>query len=495
MRLFILVSCLLVLVLGTGCGDDEARAGVRVRLLTSAVDGPVPGTLMLQALDDGQARRYTLERLEDAEQPLYEAVGAPEGRYRVYSDAGWGMLWTGTNRGAAPLLRGADYPATLVRMGKPRTLYVAAANPSMPSAPVSQRWGVEAKHVSAGGEQGFTRVDVAIADQGEGIVSLGFPAEVWKGDMSLRAVGLMSDGSLSTLLSYQIKAAEFQELPRMALVFSTTQAPLEVRVIDPADPSRLIEGLKVRVRVEGIPREAVYEEPTWKGVARFDALPSLGHGATVLVGDGDAVATYPLDDNAWRRSARMVVLGPRTPASAVVPVGADVAELRVRMGESKTFALLPFAKDDEGAALVRALSQGAQDLLVQYGDGTWAAYAVDPKPVGPGGEPTLVRVTPPGKPAKLRGTALGIGPGGKVVCHRLMEAVAHPFGDSTALLPAREAAGHGFVADVTPDGAYEIKLPPGRYRIQLTGRQGPRGKPKTHTLGPGAEARLNLSAR
>ena len=58
---------------------------------------------------------------------MYAVSSVNEGKYRVLSTAGWGMLWTGRQGSAPPLLRGTDHPPALVRMGKRRSLYVVTA--------------------------------------------------------------------------------------------------------------------------------------------------------------------------------------------------------------------------------------------------------------------------------------------------------------------------------------------------------------------------------
>lgn len=491
-RLALALTLLLLLPCLAGCGEDPAFDGIQVRILTSAMDGPVEGRLVAMALDDGVGATFALEPAGDG---LHRAAGAPPGRYRIFSDAGWGMLWTGRKGTAAPLLRGPDYPAALVRMGKPRSLYVAIADPSLPSAPVTARWAAEYKPLDGGDGVPFAPADLEIVDQGEGIVALHFPASQWKGGTALRAVGVMGDGSLSELLSYTVRDTEHFELPRMALVFPAPQAPLTVEVLDPSEPGEPVGAVPVRVRVEGIPLEAEFTQETWKGIAQFDTLPTLGHGVSIRVGGAADGHAFPLDEGTWRRRQIMVVMHPGAHTAEVrLHVGrAGIVEARARVGDATRFALVPFAPETDGTWVLRT-APGPQDLLVLDGDGAWSAFAVDTTSVGPSGTPAAQRVVAPGAPCRVRGSARGLGVGGRVAFTRLMDAVAGADG-APALLPAREAGGHGFEASVTPDGSYELELPAGRYRVQPMGPGGPRGRPRTQTFGPGAVVRMPLSAR
>ncbi|MDF1701206.1 MAG: hypothetical protein P1V36_08615 [Planctomycetota bacterium] len=483
MRCFALVLLGLALPLVAGCGDDPMPAGVQVRILTSTADGPVQGSLVLMSVDDGAGATYPLESVGG---DLYRAVGAQPGRFRVLSDQGWGMLWTGRQGSAAPLLRGGEYPAALVRMGKPRSLYVAIADPSLPSAPVTARWAAEWKPLAGGDAAPFRPADIEIVDQGEGIVSLHFNAAQWTRGTALRAAGFLGDGSVSELLSYTVRDADHHELPRMALVFPAPQARLAVHLVPPTGTAPVADGVPVRVDVGGIPLRAVFEERSYGGSAHFEMLPTLGQGLRISVGPQRPDAHgYLLDQEVWRRRQALFVtpIEAATATRVPLPVGeVPVHEVRARHGTGAVFGRVPVVAAPTGAFALTV--PGTQDLLVGYADGTWSHLVVTPA-----GDTVSGRRERLGeRRCRIRGNARGAGPGGTVRFTRVLPVVAD-------LLPERRAEGEGFRAALTPDGAYEIELPPGRYEIQVWSAGGPRGRILKQDFGPGAEARLQLSTR
>ncbi len=55
------LCCAALLLVATACADEDATpAGVRVRILTSKLDGPVEGRLQLRALEEGDDTLYDL---------------------------------------------------------------------------------------------------------------------------------------------------------------------------------------------------------------------------------------------------------------------------------------------------------------------------------------------------------------------------------------------------------------------------------------------------
>ena len=490
----IALALLLALPFLAGCGGDPAEDGVFVRIITSDIDGPVAGALRAKALDDGQGTVYDLVRTD--EEGVWRAPGAKPGPYRLYSDAGWGMLWTGRTGGSAPRLRGHDFPAAVVRMGKPRSLYVAIADPSLPSAPVTTTWAAEVKALDAGDGVPFTPVELDITDQGEGIVGLHFPETHWRRGVAIRAVGVMGDDSVSELLRYTVRDAELSELPRMALVFPSPQAPLTVHLVTP-DGTPAADGIPVRIHIGGIPLPARLETESYKGTARFDTLPTLGQGLRVVVGaarrdglPGDAAAWY-LDQEIWRRRQAMHVLRFDPERVQRYPLGggdkASVREVRVLPEGSATFALVPVVAEGtphpEGhvAAL---LPHGRGDMLVGREDDTWEHIVYQANAEGGSG----TRIGKVGRRARVRGMARGAGIQGRVRFTRVL-----PPHDEA--LPERQGAGQGFEAALTMDGAFELELPPGRYHVRIWTPAGPRGRGLTQTFNPGADARLQLSTR
>lgn len=478
------LALLLAFPLLAGCGDDPAADGVLVRILTSEVDGPVQGSLRAKALDDGEGRVYDLVRTD--EHDVWRAPGAKPGPFRIYTDAGWGMLWTGRTGGSAPKLRGHDFPAAIVRMGKPRSLYVAIADPSLPSAPVTTTWAADVKALDAGDGVGFTPVDLDISDQGEGIVGLHFPETHWRRGVAIRAVGVMGDDSVSELLRYTVRDADLFELPRMALVFPSPQAPLTVHLLSP-DGSAAPDGIPVRIHIGGIPLPARLETESYQGTARFDTLPTLGQGLRVVVGEGKDAPSWYLDQEIWRRRQRMHVYAGA--AAGMQRLGipfradADVQEVRVRTAAAQGFGLVELAAVD-GGGVEAVIPASTQDILVGYSDGRWAAYvAKDSQSI-----PLLqASESGAGRRARVRGMARGAGSLGRVRFTRVMPA-EHG-------VPERQAAGQGFEAALTADGAFELELPPGQYHVRIWTPGGPLGRGLTQTFRPGADVRLQLSTR
>ncbi len=488
------LALLLAFPLLAACGDDPATDGVLVRILTSEVDGPVQGSLRAKALDDGEGRVYDLVRTD--EHDVWRAPGAKPGPFRIYTDAGWGMLWTGRTGGSAPKLRGGDFPAAIVRMGKPRSLYVAIADPSLPSAPVTTTWAADVKALDAGDGVGFTPVDLDISDQGEGIVGLHFPETHWRRGVAIRAVGVMGDESVSELLRYTVRDADLFELPRMALVFPSPQAPLTVHLLSP-DGSPAPDGIPVRIHIGGIPLPARLETESYKGTARFDTLPTLGQGLRVVVGTvredglpGDA-AGWLLDQETWRRRQAIHVLRFDLDRAQRYPLGdrakASVREVRVLPEGSATFALVPVEAlgDPFPAGRMAALvPYGLGDMLIGRDDGTWEHIVYQANAEGGSG----TRIGKIGRRVRVRGVARGAGVQGRVRFTHVLPA-------HNEALPERQAAGQGFEAALTMDGVFEIELPPGRYHVRIWTPAGPRGRGQTQTFNPGSDARLQLSTR
>ncbi|MDA1195248.1 MAG: hypothetical protein O2894_08690 [Planctomycetota bacterium] len=483
-------SVLLLLALAsllTACGDDEPAPGVHVRLMTTEADGPLEGVPELRATDDGVGRRYALESLGDG---LYVARDAKPGAFRVLTDTGWGMLWTGRSASAAPLLRGGAYPATLVRMGRPRTLYVAATDPSLPSAPVSERWGAEARPLDSGADDPWERVTLDIRSQGDGMVALGFPAAVWRAGMAIRTVGFMSDGSVANLLSYMVLDAELHALPRLALVDVAPTAPLLVYPVAAAGTAGVEEGFSVGVTLAGVPIEASTEELTHAGLVAFEGLGVLGHGLHVHVGAGAGAWTCTVDDDTWRHRQELHLMA--FPAGVGVTLALDlpadtVQDVRVCLRGAAVFARVPLLDGNR----VRTYP-GWQDVLIELKNGTWLH---DTLRVGLDGAAEARERAEPEDACRVRGVVRGAGARAGVRFTRILEARAEPAAADDSGLPARRSAGEGFRAALDIDGNYSLAVPPGRYEIQVVTPVGPRGRPRTLDLRAGADVRLELQGR
>ena len=147
LRALVLLTCSLTFV-ACGNGDDGEAPGVRVRLLTSEADGAITGTLLLESTA-GEHEVYEAQPTAD-DPDVFESLEAKPGTYYVRTSTGWGMLWVGSGGPGAPFLRGSSHPATTVRMGTPRTLYVAANDPRTIHGHVTDHWGADWKVAGTG---------------------------------------------------------------------------------------------------------------------------------------------------------------------------------------------------------------------------------------------------------------------------------------------------------------------------------------------------------
>jgi len=486
---------LLLLLLLAGCGKEHAVAGARVRILTSAVDGAIQGELQFQAVDDGVGRIYAAQALEG---DLYVAPGAPSGAYRLLTTAGWGMLWTGRRGASAPLLRGSDYPPAVVRMGRPRALYLASGMPGRWT--ISTTWAAEWKPGAAGGVKAFRPAKVDIADVGEGIVEVRFPEEVWAFGNVVRLVGLMTDGAVTGMPSYQLLDAARPELPRMVLVLGAVQAPLVVRLVPPPGLAEVPEDVRVQVSLRGVALAHVYEARSHNGTARFEEVAALGHGLRIaLPGSGPDVA-FDLQPETWRTRGTVHLVA--LPSTGTVRVafaeqGGGFVEARVSYRGGKAFGRVPLehmpAADGAPAmARLRTMS-GWQEWWLRTQADTWIHAVLDVDAARP-----RVELPQASEAAcRVRGQVRGAGLGFRVVLRQVLEAFAPagaPEGEA-AVLAARTMEGEGFVAAVSPQGGYEATVPPGRYTLQVVSRAGRAGRPIGPLLfKPGAEVLLDLKA-
>lgn len=488
-HLLLLLSFALVLA---ACGDDSV-AGARVQLITSAADGSVQGEVQLEALDDGVGRIYAARQLEG---DVYVAPGAPPGKYRVLSTAGWGMLWTGRTGSSAPLLRGAGYPPALVRMGKPRTLYVASGLPGRWT--LGGNWAAQWRRAFEGDRSTWQPVDLTVDDLDEGVYALRFPADVWTYGTALRVLGTMTDGTVSALQTYQLRDEKRSELPRIALVLAAVQAPLTVNLVPPPGVAQVPDGTPVRVHLLGVPLEHVYEAKSFEGRARFDEIAALGHDLLVELPASGPHARFKIDAQTWRlrQTMHVVAVDPaRLAAIEVVELGGGYTEARVCYRGSSTFGRVSFerlpAPEDAVERVVRLHTQpGWQEWWLRTADGQWVheALDVDAPPV----ETQIDLDRPDGAGMRISGKVRGSRPGTRVVFEQLHESYVL---DGEPMLPERALRGEGFEAAVSPQGGYEIDVPPGRYRIWAVGPGGAGGRPQVLPLRPGAQIRLDLQSR
>ncbi len=499
---FALLLCVLGCVLGCGvllltaCGDGD-NAGARAEILTSPLDGPVQGKMKFHALDDGVGRVYDAH---EQGQGIYVATDAPPGRYRLYTTAGWGMLWTGAKGTAAPGLRGGDYPATQVRMGKPRSLYVASGMPGRWT--VSDAWAAEWKVAAMGDRAQFEPVDLKIEKHDVGIYALRFPPNVWTFGNIVRIVGVMRDGTVTGMESYQLRDEKHPELPRMALMLGAVQAVLKVHLVPPPGVDQVPDGTPVHVTLRGVALDHTYKATSFKGVARFEEVAALGHGLRVALPTSGPDVAYDLTPNAWRISGAMHVVA-SSPGEGVTielpDVGGGITEARVAYAGSTSFGRVPIVEgmpDSDGDSGTRSRLRtypGWQAWWLRTVEGTWLHVVAD---VPPSGRSAIdlaesLRSLKPVQGCRLRGKVRGARPGSRVVLRQLFEAHAV---EGTTVLPKRSLGGEGFEATVSMGSTYEAHVPPGRYEIRVLGPNGAAGRTRANLppFKPGAQVLLDL---
>ncbi len=492
MRTYSLALLLLAGLALVACGDDEI-AGARVRLITSAADGAVQGEVQLQAVDDGVGRVYPAKPLGD---DVYVAPGAPPGKYRILSTAGWGMLWSGRTGSSAPLLRGAGHTPALVRMGKPRSLYVASGLPGQWT--LGATWAAEWKVAAEGDRATWEPVDLRIEPLDEGVFALRFPAEVWSFGRLIRVLGTMSDGTVTAMQTYQVRDEKRAELPRMALVLAAVQAPLTVHLVPPPGVKQVPDGTPVRVRLLGVPLDHVYEGQSYEGRAQFDELAALGHALRVELPQSGPDAMFTLDPETWRlrQSLHVVAVDPEKLADVqLVELGGGFTEARVCYRGASTFGRVSFERVDappdavEHSVRVRT-HPGWQEWWLRTVDGEWLYMADDIE--GPPHELLIDTDRTDGAGVRVSGRVPGAPPGTRVLARQVHEAYGI---EGEEVLPERRLGGEGFEAAVSPQGGYDLQLPPGRYEIRVLGPTGASSRPKVMPFAPGAQVRLDLSMR
>jgi len=459
------------------------------------LDGPVQGTLYIEALDEDEHTVYDMQPVPNGDREVFVAPGAPEGRYRIFSSEGWGMLWAGSGASSAPLLSDGRRPATTVRLGRPYTLYVAADNPAIWR--VGLEWGAEWKPQAAGGARAFERLPLRIQeDTKDGIVSLRFSPKTWHRGNVLRALGRMVSGAVTQMLTFLIRDAAHPDLPRLALIHAAVPAPLTVFLVPPPGGAPVAEGTRAQVKLRGVPLEVRYEAGAHDGRVRFEAVAALGYGLRVSL-PSDPQATFDLEPETWRTRAgiHIVALSPATAQSVRLAEGeSPVVEVRVRYAGGGDFGRVSFRRLEAGAQasgthVVVRTAPGWQDWLVRRADGRWLQGALN-LAARPGETRDAGALGKARRSVHIRGRVRGGGLGYRVQFTLLLPAVAgSPLGP-------RRGQGEGFAAAVSHQGDYEARLPPGRYEIAVHGRAGRiRQAPLTLELRPGGETRLDLEAR
>lgn len=459
------------LLLG-GCGPRaEGPAGLRVQVVTLDPDGPPPQPLFLRREDSAEpGREYPLE--PTGEPGVYLARGAPDGHYRIVSPHAWGMLWT---QPTPPLLEaGPGRPPRPLPLGRPRCLYVTTEDARRWM--VSPEWGVEVRR--PGGA--FTPVLVEVIEQG-GWVGLRIPAEHWQPGNELRALGRLSDGRATQLLGVPLSERLGDE-PRLGLVHPAPAAPLLVRVVPaPArTPVPVPDGTPVRLARRALPLDLVEERTTFRGVATFDAVPTLDAPLVVsLPGRAEAAVEVSFDE--WQRLGEVWILGEPPAGEArdldlVLPEdasgGSEAPEVLVRAEGADVYGLAIVGRGPRGWRL--RTGAGAQRLWVRVGR-SW-----HPAAVPAGSDPTPVALGPAQATVRVRGTVPGLPPGHRVRFFRLED-------ESWVL-------GHGFDVLLTPLG-FDARLPPGRYAAGPVRADGQLARRVEFTLEPGTEVRRDFALR
>lgn len=492
-----LLSILCALALAAaGCGDDEApQTGARVRIITSEIDGPVEGRLKLRAIEEAGDKTYDLEPVA-GDPGLYAAPGAPPALYGVVSTAGWGMLWGGGGA-STPRLRGPEHPATLVRMGRPRTLYLGPADPRLWQ--LSGSVGVEVKSAATGDEVPFERVAAQVRVHPEGMVSVQLDERHWRAGQAVRALGVMEGEVPTRVVGFVLGDTPYAHLPRLAMVDPAPQAMFRVHLVPPPGVEQVADGTPVRVELKGLPLDLHEDAATKGGTARFDNLAALGGGLRVRLPRSGPRAVFEIDAETRRLQGETWIIA--TPADAVPwaaddGIGSPVVEARVLYPGGRDFGRVLLdvgGVEADGRARVRLLTlPGPQEWILRHADGRWSHHAVEV----PSDQPMLgVSWSHPvakGAGCQVRGTVSGALPGSRVTFRLLVR----PPRDAPVTFPEpRSEGGGGFVAAVSPQGAYEAVLAPGTWVIRVEAPSGRASEPRTLDLEPGTHLRLDLQAR
>ena len=440
--------------------------------------------MRFQSTVGGTGAIYDAEPLP-GEPDVFVAKDAPDGRYRVVTTEGWGMIYG--DRSGAPVLRGPAHRPTAVRMGKPHSIYVAAANPGTVHGHVTEEWYADWKPLGERlDEKGFQRLEIAIERQNEGLVALRIPPAVWKKGNVLRVAGRFRSGAVSKMVSVQFTDSAFPDTPKITFLHPAPFAPLRVVFVPPPGVTQVEDGTPATMTYLDVPPTYATEVKSHRGVALFDALGSLGQDIHVAAAGG----SYRLPDEWWRTVGVLYVIGQDPEATVPIELskGGKMAKdaarpvaVRARFVGDTFFGRIPVRAQAGGGTTAHALPV-PQEWLVRYSDGSWARGMA---PTGEGAtfEPAAWK---PEAEARIQGKVRGGGLGYRV--EFLLE--TRDPGDEAVL----QARGAGLSASVSPYGKYEARLPPGRYEVRPIKPNGGRGRGVTVRLGPAQSARLDLDA-
>lgn len=430
-------------------------SGCRVRVLTSAADGPVDAPLYLENAETRE--RYPLAPLEGGEEGEMFAAGAPSGSYVVRAEDGWGMLWIGRQ---LPYLSSVSRTATEIPMGRGRTVYVGARD--FDRARVGGEWIVERE--TADGVR--VRVDTQLEPALYELVAIRFEPEDWGGRVVLH--GRMDDGTLCRPFPYDL-GVDPENRPKLAFVSPAPLRQFVVHVV-PVERGTSVDEVEVRLEPLGSALEQRFRAEAKSAVAGFAAVPDLEAPIRISLA-ADEAGAFEVPYAEWTRVGSAYVLFGATRRVELSGAVAGVDLVQVRLEDSKAYGRLRLER--EGERLFAYAPLGPQHWLVRAGD-AWSAFDVDLDAAS-----TSIDVPEAEEGATVRGRVLDprrgadrpVGYGHRVIFFRREGSV--------------EALGEALDLAIDAQGGYEAHLPVGRYAIRVLRPEGALVDVGTAELGSG----------
>ena len=185
----VLAGAALAILWLRGSGDAPHKlTWPLVELVGSALDGEPPTVgLRVQRATGAPPHREVALVPVPGRPHVFEATGAPDGRYLVNMPDGWGMMFVNQ----LPLLQPGGNPAR-VRVGRDHTIQAFSG---AGGRALGTEWGV--RRLEAHGALGAS-VLVKVEPDADDVVLLRWPAEEWHGDVSLQ--GRFADGGLTDVM-------------------------------------------------------------------------------------------------------------------------------------------------------------------------------------------------------------------------------------------------------------------------------------------------------
>ncbi|MCA9316678.1 MAG: hypothetical protein H6806_01605 [Planctomycetes bacterium] len=457
MRIRIALSLLLVGAVALGvvaCGKDSS-AGVRVAIQTLPGDGAPPEPLWLLPLDQAQgASRFPLRPtgVEDG-MHLY-ASDAPAGVYRVENDAGWATLTTGQT-----LTRFHDEPGgppNYVALARPGTLYM---RPRLADA-----WrvipDVAVERYVEGDPGSWERVPVTPQEQPGGWLMVRLPKDVLVPGARLRAFAVF-EGNVPTS-AVTVAVGDKPQVPYIRLLEPATGLPLTVELVH----GHVEDDTEVELRLADHPLDLTWTARFARDRAWFSGLGDHVEGMYVTIPAWGELARWHVGEEAWLKEQALLPLAmgpesqPRRVALPALPKGLHPDRVLLRTPDADRLGQVPLERHDDGSwSLVVPAGEHVGWLEA---DGSFAAVTV---PAGDG----PAKVAAPTAPATIVGS---------VIDSR----------DSVRVRAEREEAeglwvgGAGF--DTAPDTGlgYEMRVPPGRWRVRVVRSDLRMSEPRTVPL-------------